>query len=92
MMPPKSLAKIYSSSGVSLEENIISCPVKPQASAILNSTLDEQSTPQPSSFKIRKIAGLGVALMAKYSLKPGFQEKALYSFRAVSRIPFSSYR
>ena len=54
--------------------------------------LEEQSTPQPSSFKIFRMAGVGVAFTAKYSRNPLFQENALYRFRAVSRIPFSSYR
>ena len=49
-----------------------------------------QSTPHPSSFKILRIAGLGVAFTAKNSLKPGFHEKAALTARAVSRIPFSS--
>ncbi|MCW6179489.1 ABC transporter permease subunit [Klebsiella pneumoniae] len=38
-----------------------------------------QSTPHPSSFKILRIAGLGVAFTAKNSLKPGFHEKAAQS-------------
>ena len=70
-------AKTYSSSGVSLEENMISDPENPQASAKLSSTSEEQSTPQPSSFKMRRMDGFGVALIAKYSLYPSFQEKAL---------------
>ena len=90
MIPPKRFANPYSSSGVSLEENMISDPEKPQASARLSSAAEEQSTPQPSSFSILRIVGFGVALIAKYSLYPLFQEKALYNFLTVSRIPSSS--
>jgi hypothetical protein len=36
------------------------------------------------------MAGVGVALTAKYSRKPGFQEKAWFSRRADERIPSSS--
>ena len=35
-----------------------------------------QSQPQPSSARMETILGLGVALTAKYSLKPSFHEKA----------------
>ena len=38
-----------SSAGVSFEENMISVPEKPQASDIISSVREEQSTPQPSS-------------------------------------------
>ena len=47
---------------------MISGPEKPQASDIISSVREEQSVPQPSSFKICRIKGLGVALTAKYSL------------------------
>src|SRR5699024_251083 len=46
----------------------------------------------PSSCKILRMYGLGVALTAKYSLKPLFQANASFTRRAFSRIPFSSYR
>ena len=51
---------------------------------------EEQSTPQPSSFRICRMMGLGSALTAKYSRKPLFQLKALLMRRAFSRMPFSS--
>ena len=92
MVAPNFFASTNSSAGVSLEENMISLPPKPQRSDIISSVSEEQSVPQPSSFKIFKIVGLGVAFTAKYSLNPLFQENALFKFRAVSRIPFSSYK
>ena len=64
--------------------------LKPIRSAMTNSVSVAQSTPQPSSCKIFKMAGVGVALTAKYSLNPVFQAKAALTARAVSRIPFSS--
>ena len=69
---------------------MISLPEKPQASLIINSVKEEQSTPQPSSRRIFKRNGFGVALTAKYSLKPLFHENASLTRRAFSRIPFSS--
>ncbi len=44
-----------SSAGVTLEENIISSPLKSIASASISSVSDEQSTPHPSSFNIFSI-------------------------------------
>ena len=79
-----------SSLGVWLEENIISLPAKPTASLSISSVREEQSTPQPSSRRIFKMAGLGRALTAKYSLKPLFQLKASLIRRALARMPFSS--
>ena len=38
-----------------------------------------QSQPQPSSARMETIHGLGVALTAKYSQKPGFQANAALS-------------
>ena len=90
MMAPSFPANSKSSGGVALDENIISLPLKPQASDIISSVSDEQSVPQPSSFKIFKIVGFGVALTAKYSLNPLFHENASYTLRAFSRMPFSS--
>ena len=58
----------------------------------ISSVREEQSAPQPSSRRIFKMAGLGVAFTAKYSLKPGFQAKAAFNRRAFSLMPFSSYR
>jgi len=69
---------------------MISLPVKPQASLSISSVREEQSTPQPSSFRICRMMGLGSALTAKYSRKPLFQLKALLMRRAFSRMPFSS--
>ena len=79
-----------SSTGVWLEENMMSLPVKPQTSLSISSVREEQSTPQPSSFRIWRMMGLGSALTAKYSRKPLFQLKALLMRRAFSRMPFSS--
>ena len=90
MIAPSSLAFTYSSAGVTFDENMIFSPVIPQASLIISSARDEQSVPQPSSFRISKIYGLGVAFTAKYSLKPLFQPKAFFRFLAFSLIPFSS--
>ena len=90
MIAPRSPASLNSSMGVSLDENMISCPENPQASDIISSVWEEQSVPQPISFKIFKINGFGVALTAKYSLNPGFHANASFSFLAFSRIPFSS--
>ena len=55
---------------------MISPPVNPQRSESISSVREEQSTPQPSSRRSFKMAGVGVALTAKYSRKPGFQAKA----------------
>ena len=44
-------ANSYSSALVSLEENMISSPVKPTACANISSGMEAQSTPQPSSFR-----------------------------------------
>ena len=79
-----------SSLGVWLEENMISSPAKPTASLSISSVREEQSTPQPSSRRICRMAGLGSALTAKYSLKPLFQLNAWLMRRAFSRMPFSS--
>ena len=83
MVAPSLAASWNSSAGVSLEENMISPPVNPQRSESISSVREEQSTPQPSSRRSFKMAGVGVALTAKYSRKPGFQAKAACSFRAV---------
>ena len=92
MVAPSLAAISNSSAGVSLAENMISLPEKPQRSAIISSVREEQSTPQPSSFSSFRIWGLGVAFTAKCSRKPAFQLKALCRRRAFSRMPFSSYR
>ena len=89
-MAPSLSASRNSSGGVSLEENMIPSPLYPMASAIISSVSEEQSTPQPSSFKMLMINGFGVAFTAKYSRKPGFQENASCNFFAFLRIPFSS--
>ena len=67
MVAPSLAARANSSAGVSLEENMISSPAKPQRSDIISSVREEQSVPQPSSFRIFKIWGLGVAFTAKNS-------------------------
>ena len=79
-----------SSARVSLEVKLIAVLSNPIFLLMTSSVSVAQSTPQPSSFKILRIAGLGVALTAKNSLKPGFHEKAAFTARAVSRMPFSS--
>ena len=89
---PSSLACVNSSGGMAFADRIISSPEKPQAFARISSVAEEQSSPQPSSFRIRRIAGFGSALTAKYSLKSRHQANALFSSRARLRIPASSYR
>ena len=83
-------AWVNSSGGMALAENIISVPWKPQAWARVSSVALEQSTPQPSWRRMRRMAGLGKAFTAKYSLKSGHQAKAWFSARAVRRMPPSS--
>ena len=68
MVAPSFSARTNSSAGVSLEENMISPPRKPQRSDIISSHREEQSTPQPSSRRIFRIWGFGVAFTAKYSV------------------------
>ena len=77
IIAPNFFARINSSAGVSLDENIMELPsANPQRSLIINSVKEEQSVPHPSSFKILRIAGVGVAFTAKYSLNPSFHENA----------------
>ena len=90
IIAPSFAARAYSSSGVSLEENIISSPLAPIASQSISSVSEEQSQPQPYSRKMSTKNGFGVALIAKYSRNPGFQENASFTLFAFSRIPFSS--
>ena len=68
MVAPSLAASTNSSAGVSLEENMMSSPWNPHRSDIISSHREEQSTPQPSSFRIFRIWGLGVAFTAKNSL------------------------
>ena len=75
---------------MALAENMTSSPEKPQARASISSVALEQSTPQPSSFRMRNMAGLGSALTAKYSLKSPHQAKAAFRSRAFWRSPDSS--
>ena len=89
MVAPSRSARAKSSAGVSLEENIISSPPMPRRSQSISSVREEQSMPQPSSRSMAMMDGLGVALTAKYSLKPLFQAKASYTRLAFSRIPLS---
>ena len=70
--------KVRMNKGVTLEENMIFSPTMPQASESISSVYDEQSQPQPTDASSLTINGLGVALTAKYSLKPLFQENASY--------------
>ena len=65
-------------------------PVIPHASESISSVSEEQSVPQPTEASSFKINGLGVALTAKNSRNPGFQENARYRRSAFSRMPFSS--
>ena len=65
-------------------------PTIPHRSDIISSVKEEQSVPHPSSAKIFKIVGFGVAFTAKYSLNPLFHENALYKSLAVFLIPASS--
>ena len=67
MVAPSWEARANSSAGVSLDENMISSPRKPQRSDIISSVREEQSTPHPSSRRIFRIWGFGVALTAKNS-------------------------
>ena len=67
MTAPSRWASWNSSAGVLLEENMMCSPVTPHFSAISSSASEEQSQPQPSSFKSFKMAGVGVAFTAKYS-------------------------
>jgi len=92
MVTPSLRASAKSSRGVVLDENMISPPVNPTTSDIINSVRDEQSTPQPSSLTMRRIEGFGVAFTAKYSRNPGFHENARCNRRRFSLMPFSSYR
>ena len=66
-MAPSRSTSWNSSAVVSLEENMMSSPVMPHRSDIISSVREEQSQPQPSSCRIFRIAGVGVALTAKYS-------------------------
>ena len=83
-------AMASSRSGMALALNMMSGPRKPQTSASISSVSLEQSRPQPSSFRIRRMAGLGRAFTAKYSRKSAHQEKAWFSARARRRMPASS--
>ena len=82
MIAPNCFAFTNSSSGVSLEVNIISSPLIPTFSASINSGNELQSVPIPSSLRIFRMYGLGQALTAKKFLNPSLflpltQEKAL---------------
>ena len=91
MMAPAFAAALYSSSDVSLELNIILVPLIPEASASMSSGMEAQSAPQPNCLNSLKMAGVGVAFTAKYSLNPLFQAKALYRSEAHFFIASSSY-
>ena len=66
-MAPSRSAIWNSSAGVSLEENMMFSPVMPHRSEIINSVMEEQSQPQPSSCSSFSRAGVGAAFTAKYS-------------------------
>ena len=76
--------------GVSFEENMISLPTIPTFSDSSNSGSELQSVPKPSLLRTFSMKGFGVALTAKYSLKPSFHSKAWSKSRAFSLIAFSS--
>ncbi len=65
-------------------------PERPSAFAIMSSVLDAQSVPQSYSASSFTMLGFGVALTAKYSRKPGFQENAFFTFSTLRRMPASS--
>ena len=92
MKAPSARACANSSGGMALAERMISSPEKPQAFASVSSVAEEQSSPHPSSFRIRSTAGFGSAFTAKYSRKSRHQANALFSSLARLRIPASSYR
>ena len=83
---------LFGSDSISFEVKIIFLPFIPLFCDKTISGIEAQSVPQPSSFKRRSIAGVGVAFTAKYSLKPLFHENAAFSARALRRMPASSYR
>ena len=90
MVAPSLSARAKSSAGVSFEENMISGPVMPWRSQSISSVSEEQSMPQPSSCRMSMMVGLGVALTAKYSLKPLFHANASRTSFALRLIPRSS--
>ena len=87
-----SAARRKSSAGTSLAESMTLSPRMPSASASMSSVALEQSRPQPYSPRMEMSAGLGFALTAKYSRKPGFQAKASRTASMLRRMPASSYR
>ena len=89
---PSARACASSSGGMAFADRITSSPPKPQAFASISSVADEQSSPQPSSFRIRRMVGFGSAFTAKYSRKSLHQLNASFSARALFRSPVSSYR
>ena len=66
-MAPSRSASTKSSAGVSLLENMMLWPEIPQASASMSSQELAQSQAQPSSRRMSRMKGLGVAFTAKYS-------------------------
>ena len=92
MNAPSARACANSSGGIAFADRMTSSPEKPHALASVSSVAEEQSSPHPSSFRIRRIAGFGSAFTAKYSRNDGHQANALFSSRAFSRMPCSSYR
>ena len=67
IIAPSLCARRNSSAGVSLDENMMLSPVMPSFSQSISSVRLEQSMPQPSARRSCIIAGVGVALTAKYS-------------------------
>ncbi len=90
MQPPSAAAAAKSSGLVLFEVNMISSPRAPRLRARSSSVSELQSKPKPRSRMISRIAGLGRALTAKYSRKPGMPEKAACTWRPVARMPASS--
>ena len=90
MIAPSSQARRNSSAGVSFDVNITLSPTLPTRWASSSSAIDEQSEPKSNSRSNFIMYGLGVALTAKYSLKPLFQENAFFRRFAFSRIARAS--
>ena len=87
--PPTRPARENSPPLTSLALNMMSPPAKPQASASISSVSLAQSTPQPSSLRMRRTAGVGSALTGKYSRKSSLSPNASLSARARWRMPRS---
>lgn len=89
MHPPASAAALNSNGAVLFEVNMMSFGPAPSWRASSSSGTELQSKPNPSSSISLRMAGLGFALTAKYSLN-GMSAKALVSLLPVSMMPASS--